>query len=386
MYRNRFYRDPGFGEGAGNEPTQEELDNQKFLQEQEELKKEAYEGDVLKPGYILGLDGQVIKDTNYQPPVEGVKEDGTLEDGYQKNEDGTVTKVVTTEDEPDLEEATSFFEAVHAITGRPIEVDYGTVDPISPEGIALREKVVRDSAIEEWDNNLRVSNPRAYAYFLHTELGRPDEEFFAEKASNITDKTQLETSADLQAKLIKEDLLFKGVPEEAAQMTVDAYIKANTLKERALAVYAIQEQNQLEQLARIETESKENQRKFQEQVTNILGLVDNSISSGSLKYIVPDAKQPEFAEFVKSKIQYGQDGNFYFTQPITAKDLNAVIESLFVQFSGGNLKAIVQKEATNITTKRLKLNVQKDRVAQSSGADVRKDKTDYVPLGEYLQS
>lgn len=380
MYRNRFYRDPATGEDSGGTLTQDELDEQKYLQEQEDLKKEAYDGDTLKPGYILGLDNQVIKDTNYQPPVEGLNEDGSLQDGYEKDEDGNVVKIEVVEDT--TEEASSFYEAVHAITGRPIEVDYGTVDPISPEGVALRERHVRDAAIEEWDKNLRENNPRAYAYFLHTESGKPDEEFFEQKSFSIPDVTKLETSTDLQSELVKKALVAKGVPEEAAQLTVESYIKANTLKEKALSIQKEYQDASVEQLKKLEQEQARHREEFNVQVKSVLDMVDNSIVSGNLRFVVPEAKQAEFTTFVKDRIQYNQDGNFYFTQVITPKDIKGQLESLFVQFNGGNLKDIVEKQATKLVAQRLRSTIQRDRATQSSGSEQVKTENKYIPLGD----
>lgn len=379
MYRNRFFRDPATGDDSGGTLTQEELDQQKYLQEQEDLKKEAYDGDTLKPGYILGLDNQIIKDTNYQPPVEGLNEDGTLQDGYEKDPEGNVVKI---EEIDDSEEATSFYEAVHAITGRPIEVDYGTVDPISPEGVALRERFVRDAAIEEWDKNLRENNPRAYAYFLHTESGKPDEEFFEQKSFSVPDTGKLETSTDLQSDLVKRALVAKGVPEEAAQLTVESYIKANTLKEKALAIHKEYQDADIEQLRRLEDAQNKQRQEFDVQVKSVLDMVDNSIAGGNLRFVVPEAKQPEFATFVKERIQYNQDGNFYFTQVITPKDIKGQLESLFVQFNGGSLKDIVEKQATKLVAQRLRSTVQKDKATQTSGSEQTQSDNKYIPLGD----
>lgn len=379
MYRNRFFRDPATGDDSGGTLTQEELDQQKYLQEQEDLKKEAYDGDTLKPGYILGLDNQIIKDTNYQPPVEGLNEDGTLQDGYEKDPEGNVVKIEVIDDS---EEATSFYEAVHAITGRPIEVDYGTVDPISPEGVALRERFVRDAAIEEWDKNLRENNPRAYAYFLHTESGKPDEEFFEQKSFSVPDTGKLETSTDLQSDLVKRALVAKGVPEEAAQLTVESYIKANTLKEKALAIHKEYQDADIEQLRRLEDAQNKQRQEFDVQVKSVLDMVDNSIAGGNLRFVVPEAKQPEFATFVKERIQYNQDGNFYFTQVITPKDIKGQLESLFVQFNGGSLKDIVEKQATKLVAQRLRSTVQKDKATQTSGSEQTQSDNKYIPLGD----
>jgi len=380
MSRNRFYRDPATGDDSGGTFTQEELDEQKYQQEQEDLKKEAYDGDTLKPGFILGMDNQIIRDTNYQPPVEGLNDDGTLQDGYEKDADGNITKIEEQEDT--TEEATSFYEAVHALTGRPVEVDYGTVDPISPEGVALRERHVRDAAIEEWDKNLRENNPRAYAYFLHTEAGKPDEEFFEQKSFSIPDTGKLETSTDLQSDLVKRSLVAKGVPEEAAQLTVESYIKANTLKDKALAIQKEYQDADVVQLKRLEEEQRRHREEFDVQVKSVLDMVDNSIGSGTLRFVVPEAKQPDFAAFVKDRIQYNQDGNFYFTQVITPKDIKGQLESLFVQFNGGNLKDIVEKQATKIVAQRLRSTVHKDRATQSSGSEQRKTDNQYIPLGD----
>lgn len=397
MFINRFHRDPNPGEYGGTNPRpvgadltdeeREELQKQTDaeLLEQEELEKEAFNEDkTLKPGYLLTAEGKVFKDPNYVPPVEGLDEEGNVLEGYTKNEDGTVTKNVpdNQETEIDLESAKQFYDAVHALTGRPVEVDYGDVDPISPEGVALREKIVRESAIEEWDERLRQNNPRAYAYFLHTEAGKPDEEFFAEKSVNLPDREKLETSTDVQANIVKQALILKGVPEMAAQMTVDAYIKDNILKDKALEIQAEYEKAQADQLKNLEEIQRRQNEEFNSQVKSVLGMIDTSVTANSLRYVIPEAKQQDFLNFVKSKVQYGQDGNFYFTQPISQKELNTVLESMYIQYSGGNLKNIVEREATKLATNRLRATVNKDKANQTSSTDSKQSKQSFIPLGE----
>ena len=141
--------------------------------------------------------------------------------------------------EESTEDVESFWKEVEQITGESIQIDYGGTDPLSPAGVALREMKIRGDAALKFEQYLKQTDPRGYAYLLHREAGGSDEEFFAKKSFVLSDREEFENSIEQQSSLLKHSLTEKGVPEEVAQATIDKYIKDNVLKEKALEYYEL---------------------------------------------------------------------------------------------------------------------------------------------------
>lgn len=319
-------------------------------------------------------------------PVEGVNPDGSLEEGYTKDLDGNVIKETTVEEEPSEDDPpastdldpSDFWTEVDTITGKPVEVDYGDTDPLSPEGVALRESVVRDSAVQDFDEYMRETYPRAYAYFLHVQNGGADEQFFAEPTLGIIDRDSFEQDPDIQAAWLMRDFQRKGVPEEIAQASIDKYIKDSVLQEKALKLYVEQEANDRAKLKYLEEEDKNNRLSFQNNVSQLSNNIAKAIKT-EMKLLVPDAKQAEFQQSVIDKIQH--DGQrFYIVQEL-GDNLNTVLDSMYLQFVKGDLNSIIEKRAQTKAVQRLGAKIAADKRTQSGG-EPNTQKTKYVSLGE----
>ena len=375
----RLFRDP-IAEGAGGEPISD-LTNQEGFND---------DGSIME-GYQLNESGVPVKipEPNVEPPnpdtteTEGLDANGVLLDGYEQLEDGTIRKIAT-DSNTDIEiteedEANQFYEAVALLTGETYEIDYNGTDPISPEGVAIRDKVIKEKGMVEFENHLKSTFPKAYAYFLHLEGGGEDNEFFNNSTPTLPARAEFEANTDLQTKMVLNDLISKDVDPEIAQATVDKYVKENTIGDKALLVYekyATAQANQLEEINKINTKQKE---EFDRTVNTLLTSVDSSIKS-DMKLIVPENKQQEFSKFVKSHIRV-DNGKFFFAQEINS-DLPKLLEQFYFKFNNGNLKSLVERQARSITTQRLRTAVNKDKNVQNNDTNISTNPQGFVPLGE----
>lgn len=370
----RLFRDLDTTEGGGSAPgtTNQEGRN---------------EDGSLQEGYRINEFGEVVKQdppTNGDEPpeeTEGVDAEGNLLDGYERLEDGTIQKIVTDDVEEELtpeDEANQFYEAVSAITGETYEIDYGGVDPISPEGVAIRDKVVGEKYIKNFDEHLKTTYPKAYAYFLHLQAGGQDKDFFEQSTPTLPVRADFEVDTDQQASAVLNDLMAKGVDADVAQATVDKYIKENTLKEKALKIYDTYQSAQQKQLADIDAFNKKQQEEFNNSVSRLLTSFDTAIAN-DMKLIVPEKKQAEFKKFLQDHTRY-DNGKFYFAQEI-GQDLPKLLEQLYFKFNNGDIKSLVERQARSITTQRLRTAVNKDKKTQNTGADSRQTPEGFVPLG-----
>jgi hypothetical protein len=389
-----MYKDADAGSGGGGAPTPQpsllDLDDPNF----KPIIPEGTGGNppvegigpdgALLPGYEKDADGKVVKTSEpagTEPEVEGLDKDGNILEGYERAQDGTIQKIVPTtteenEDEPKPEE---FWNAVNSITGREIEVDFGNVDPISPEGVALRENAIVESTEKAFDAYLRESNPRAYAYFLHTQAGGTDADFFGVGQPILPSREDFEANADAQAILLKQDLVDKGVPEDIAQTTVDKYVKDNLLTEKALAIYDKYQAEDKKQIELMEKAAAEEQAQFKQQVTAFEQSVADTIAS-KVNLVIPEAKRTAFTQFIKDNTRHS-DGKFFFVQPVEATTLDKQIEALYFQFVKGDLKSLIVKQAKALTVQRLRANLAKDGTKNNSTQDDRMPIVN-VPLSE----
>ena len=63
-------------------------------------------------------------------------------------------------------------------SGVELEVDYGDLDPLSPEGVAKRETALAETAIESQMDYLEKNYPRAYKVLQHEANGGSVEDLF----------------------------------------------------------------------------------------------------------------------------------------------------------------------------------------------------------------
>lgn len=333
---------------------------------------------TLQDGYKRGEDGKVVKDAA-PSQIEGVNADGSLQDGYIKDADGNVVKQDAGRADGDGDSPEDFYKTVEQITGEPVTVDYGDIDPLAPEGVAIREKAIRDDAVTKFEEYMKASDPRAYAYAIHRSNGGSDEDFFETKHYVLPDADTFKTSVDLQTKMVKQDLLDKGVPEEIVEATVAKYVKDNVITDKATAVYNAKKQAEAFQLQELEKEQKAQQQEFQQAVSNVLTIVSKNINEG-LNLIVPDAKKNEFNEFVKNNIRF-DNGKFYVVSELGQNNLKEVLESQYFQYVKGDLTALVERKAKTVTTQRLRTKVNQSNAAGVKGANSNDNNPEFVPLG-----
>jgi len=374
MKFNRIYRDAGLeGAGASKLPSLADLDDPNYKPPT----------DPNKPGE--------------ESTVEGLDADGNVLDGYTRQQDGTIVKnPETPEDgeegegeessngEENPEEDTTpeaFYNAVSAQTGIEIEVDFGTVDPLSPEGVALRDLALVQQVRNNFEEALKTEYPRAYAFFLHNKEGGSDEEFFKAPAPAVIAREVFEEDMDVQEAWIKKDLLKKGLSQTIVDLQVKEYITQGTLTAQALKVYDQVVQDDKLRLQQIQTKEAERQKAFETNVQTLTQEVSSTIKNG-MKSLVPETKQAEFANFVMTHIQHDGESNFFAILPVSKEQLATTMDSLYLQYVKGDLSKVVAKEAKKETVQRLKLKASRDSADKKKNAGDPDTSKKFIPLSE----
>lgn len=386
----RPFREPGAAEGGGGlPPTLSEILPDNSMKSWSPAPADIQGGDgspkpseLDKAAAAKEEADKAVEESKKQPPAEGAAESAAEEKIPGEGEDDQDAK------QPDTEEAAEegtvdpkeFFEAVDQLTGEPVAVEYGEVDPLSPEGVAIRDKAIRKDEVVKFENHLKAQDPRAYAYFLHRSEGGDDESFFAQKTVSLPDEEFFKNSVESQSKLYKQSLIDRGVDEDIADSAVAKAIKDNTLTEKSTRAYNDIRTSQEQQLKQMEAEAQKEREVFQKECDLVLDNLNGTIDSGSMKFIVPDAKKPEFKEFVRNSLRH-EDNKFYAVTEIGSNPKN-VLESLYFQYIKGDLSALIEKRAETKTVQRLKLGVQKARSGSPKSSNSSKLPGGYVPFGD----
>lgn len=327
-------------------------------------------------------DGTITKIVDHTIPVEGINVDGTLKEGYVKNENGEVVKEV-----PSIEndEEIDFFTEVNRITGRDIIIEYPEdVDPVSPEGVAIREQKLLEIGKMEFEETLKEQDPRAYAYFLHRMNGKDDDTFFERTNGGflLPSETDLVQSADIQEKLFRYDLqAIKGLDEDMVNVLVLQAIKDNKLKEKAENSFNILKTIQTQELKDAQLLTDQILAQERRDIENMDAIITKTTKE--LSFMVPDTEQKAFQEFVRENLRY-EDGKFFIVQEVSDTSLKQQMETLLFHYKKGDLSKIIKREAEKKASQRLQLKLAGDKGTKNNGEPLGSSRKAGLTLGEII--
>ena len=337
---------------------------------QEELKAEAFNEDgTLKEGYLKDDEGKLSKDPNFKPA--GDKTEGEGNDDSKPAEEN--------DDDP-----LAFWEDVDKLHGTKLVVEYPeNVDPLSPEGVYHREKAVAAQAVEKFEGYLKVADPRSYAYMLHRQAGGDDDSFFSNKTFSLPEYDAFKESADMQSRLYKSSLLSKGLDEDTAQMAIDKAIKDGVLFDKADAEYKKAEQSHAAELLAIENANKQAEQEYTAAVNTISQQISSAVNEGKgMNFIIPDTDKAGFAAFVKQQVEYdSREKKFLIVQKV-GDELTRQLESMYLLYKKGDLNGLIKRKAESKVVSGLKRAIDKSKQSNNGngGADDTKP-VGHVPLG-----
>lgn len=303
-----------------------------------------------------------------------------------KNPDGTPKEGAKTGDEPELnddEVAAKFMEDVNKLHGfEEFKVEYPDgVDPLSPEGVHVREKALIEKAQSEFDNYLKQKDPRGYAYMLHRQSGGNDDDFFAQKSVTLPTYDTFKESVDLQKQVLTRDMQNRGIEPDVIEYMIDKAVKDGKLFDKADAAYRTVDASEKKALQDAEANALA-RTKAEAAVTKGMldGITDVVMNSKTSNIVIPDAKRGEFAEYIKQNLYY--DGqNFFLTKPLTKENIAEIVQGEYFHFAKGDLKALVERKAKTENANKFRLNAGKTKTTSRSSGEPAANKG-YVPLGD----
>lgn len=331
------------GDGTDSFIALEDIDaeeeNPEAVQKQADLDKAASE--------------QEQKEKAEAETAQKIAADKTAEEEAKKKEAETST--LTSEgDEVDSEDG-SFWEDVDKLRGEALEVDFGDIDPNTPEGALIYEKAVRQDEIAKFEQHLADTNPRAYAFLTHILDGGKEEDFFklAGEPGTLPTEAELQNSVDIQKEILTQDYKAKGLGDKAIAATIKALITDDELEEAATEALKNQTKAREEGIKAVQAQSELETQHRTEKIKEMNDYVSSIVNTGKIdNIIIPEKDRLPFAKAFASSIRI-ENGQFVSVTPVTNETVTQVFKEKFFSFKKGNITDLIEKAAATANTKRL---------------------------------
>ncbi len=272
--------------------------------------------------------------------------------------DPAIDPVDPDKDEPEGDEIdpVAFYADVEKIHGIAVDVDFGTVDPLSAQGVAMRDQALMEKALDDFFDKLEDMHPKAYKALEYSLHGGDISELFTVGEKDYT-KIQIAEDDEAHAKqILSEYYQRKGITEKKIQRLIEADEESDEGVIKT-AQGALKEMQDI-QLAAQEEKLKARQAQdaiVKAQNKKMLGDLSQTIGSMKLNtFQIPNKKEAEaFFDFVRSGIQRLDDGTYVITVPLDNKNLESQLQAEYFRFKKGDLSQLIQTKANSQQAMRL---------------------------------
>jgi hypothetical protein len=286
-------------------------------------------------------------------------------------------KFLSENTEPD-EPAPSVYSKVDEIRGTTYEIDYGDVDPNTPEGIALREDFIEKQAIESFENELQTKLPRAYQFFMHMKSGGKEEDFFKPENQDFKSIKLTAENKGQQEKVIRTAMQLRGNSPVIIDTLITSLKDTGKLHEVATQELEALQQQQVRAESERASKATELRQKQEQDMTVLAEGVKTLVKKGFDGIVVPEKEHKAFFEYFGQQIEY-HNGQIFRINVLNPKELAKTMKAMYFEFKGGDLKGLVEREAKSKHALRIKSQVKTQVTPKAQGATGGKQ---YVPLSE----
>jgi hypothetical protein len=287
------------------------------------------------------------------------------------------------EDESNEDEGV-FWDDVEKLTGRKVEVDYGDIDPESPEGAALREDAIERMAVSGFLQNLEQQYPREFRILRHAAQGGKVEDLYVPDEPDYSQYEIPEDDIETQREIMKKYYTnFKRLPKD----TVEKLIEIDEDKEGGLltaAKSAIKEWGEFQEQNRSKAE-QEQARLLEEKRKRDMAMVksvNDTIEKKTLKsFRLPDKEIDGFKKFAASSIQSTSDG-YILTLPLAEGELEDRLQALYFAYKKGDLSSIIKTKTQEETARRLKKKAEKTKSQKAKGTSPEEERKEFMTIND----
>lgn len=337
-----------FSEDSLLNPAEEGVEEQ-----EEEVEEEIEEEKEVKP---VKKGKKVAVKASKPAPEEEQEEEQEEEVEVEEPKDGV-------EEEPKEDEVPTgkeFFEQVEKLTGLELDVDYGDTDPLTPQGVAIREKAVREAAVDNFLEEIETNYPAAFKALQHAYNGGDLAELFKTTTSRDYSKVTLgENDKDLAKQILTEYYQSKGVKNEAKikrMLESDEESEGGIVGEAKSALEEMKtEQTTKADEVLVSQKAKSDEQKKRDQI--MVSALDEVLEAGKLGTfkLTGRSEASEFKKFALQSLRRTGDGKYEFATPVDSANLEKLLQYQYFQFKGGDLSKLIQVKAATENAKKFRL-------------------------------
>jgi hypothetical protein len=345
--------------------------------EQEEEQEEQQEEEEKKPKSKKKTIKAKEEEETSQEEEEEEKEGEESKDKDKKKvkaEEEPKEKPETPDEDREVDDADRFFAEVEKLTGTELDVDYGETDPLSPQGVALREAAVKEDALDGFLAEIEEKFPQAFRALKHAYNGGDIAELFTKTLTRDYSTVKIEEKdEDLAKEILKEYYKSKGVKSDAKitkLIETDEDSETGIVGEAKTALEEMKaEQAEANNKVVEEQEKRASESKKRDQV--LIAAVDEVLEARQLNsFKISDrAEATQFKQFVLGNIRRAPDGKYDLVTPVDQSNLEKVLQYQYFQFKKGDLSKIIQQKATTENVKRLKLRLKNEQAVIKKNTD-----------------
>lgn len=280
------------------------------------------------------------------------------------------------DDDQDDQDDGSFWGDVEKLTGRQVEVEYGDVDPETPEGAALREEQLVQNAITDHLNYLGKLHPKEMRALEHAHNGGAMEDLFTPGEPDYSKMEIPEEDEDYQKQFMQNFYEKKGFTRQRAARMVEGDAES----EEGIHKIAT---DALKELATDQVKKRETVMNNQKQIAaqnrredlQMIGVVEKVVEAGKLgNFTLPTKERQSYFNYALNHMQRNPEGGYMFVLPVIPEKMEQQLQEMYFSFKEGNLKGIIQREAETQNSRKLRRNAQKSKGKGSDETDTKTKK------------
>lgn len=218
-------------------------------------------------------------------------------------------------------------DEVNAKLDFDLSVEYGEVDPDSPEGLHLRDQAIIETTQERVLGALKEQFPNAYRLYLH-ELGGGTIDTF-DRTEALPEVSTVKGNLDLQRSLYTKSLKERGIEDEDVSALVEKAIKDNSIESKSIkyveeAGKKLEESTKsLEEQVRLQQEREDNDYAIMNNVLDNLFFKDTN--TFDLVKLNNSQKPEAFNKFTEA-LRY-ENGQWLYIKPVTNDNIKDLVQS-----------------------------------------------------------
>lgn len=370
MAKQEEERDPWKDFYADDDIINDEEELDEGVEEEEEQEEEEEEE---RPKPEKKKDKDKKKDVPKKDKAPKVEDQGEEEEEEKVEPEDSEEESEEKKEDEDVVDPSQFYDQVEKITGQEVEVDYGGVDPLTPQGVAIREQALKTSILDGFLEEIETKFPVAYRALQHAYNGGDVADLFKTTTNRDYSKVEIgDKDTALATEIMKEYYRNSGIKNEARILRMIEADEDSDLGLIGEARNALEElKNQQEARTNEILQKQQNQAAEQTKRDKVMiTAIEEVLDTGKISNFKLPTKQEasDFKKFLVQNIRRLPEGKYEFSTPIEPSNLEKILQYQYFQFKKGDLGKLIEIKATTKTAENLRLKLKSEQERSKSGS------------------